>query len=295
MTLLSSLTTRFKDRLGLTTLSTVGVAQVEEAITAAVARLASDGMPGLGTLNYTGEISGSASITVSAHSAGDSTITFTGGTISALPVRLFPGDIVKLSDGTYREIYATPVEDGSLATNEYSFGSPILTAQTGSLTVYQRCIQQPTCGSVLRMYDQDTEAVLTSDNNALTSFGLAPNSYAPTRYEQRVSYDASDGTVIGYIVIWPNQTSAAQFGIRQQKSFDQLTDASGGYGAEDVVPWPDETIDAVLAKAIQIWRFWRVGGVSPIEENASTREVRDTAEAVNIATSSAPIKRRPSR
>lgn len=295
MTLLSSLTTRFKDRLGLTTLSTVGVAQVEEAITAAVARLASDGMPGLGTLNYTGETAGSATITVSAHSAGGSAITFTAPSISALPVRIYPGDIVKLSDGTYREVYATPVEDSSLSANQYDFGSPILTAQTGSLTLYQRCIKQPTCGSVLKIYDQNTELVLESDNNALTAYGLEPGNFSPSRYEQRVSYDASNGAVVGYIVVWPNQTAAAQFGIRQQKSFDQLTDASGGYGAEDVVPWPDETIDAVLAKAIQIWRFWRVGGVSPIEEAASTREVRDTTEAVNIASSSAPIKRRPKR
>lgn len=270
MATLSTLTTRMMSRLGITTLSPAGQAQVEECINAAVTRLSNKGLPGLGDLSYTGEIVGSSTLTISAHTAGSSAVTMTA--VPSTPV--YPGDVVKFSDGVYREIFA-------IAGFVYDFGSPILTAQTGTLTLYQRCIKQPFPGRVSGMYDQSTEIVPESDENALMQFGLTPRDSARS-FAQR--YDGSTA----YIVMWPVPSAATTFAVKQQRSWDQLLTTTD-------LPWPDATFDSVLGKAIAIWRSYRTGGVSPVEVDASKREVSDTHSGTEIATSDAITRRRPGR
>lgn len=270
MATLSTLTDRMMSRLGITTLSPAGQAQVEECINAAVTRLSNKGLPGLGDLSYTGEIAGSSTLTVSAHTAASSAVTMVA--VPATPV--YPGDVVKFSDGVYREIF-------SIAGTVYDFGSPILTAQTGSLTLYQRCIKQPYPGRVSGLYDQSTEVVSESDENALLQFGLVPRDSARS-FAQRY-----DGTT-AYIVMWPVPTSATTFAVKQQRSWAQLLTTTD-------LPWPDTTLDSVLGKAISIWRGYRTGGVSPVEVDASKREVSDSHEGTQVGTSDGITRRRPQR
>jgi len=56
MATLSDLTTRFYNRVGITSASTVAAAQVKEAINAGAIRAASAGVPGLATNYFVGEM-----------------------------------------------------------------------------------------------------------------------------------------------------------------------------------------------------------------------------------------------
>lgn len=273
MATLSDLETRFKNRLGITTLSTVGQAQVREALNAAVARLAGDGTPGLTTNYFSAETSGASTLTISAHSANTSTVTFT-----AVPTtRVYPGDVVKFSDGTHRMIYATSSQDASLASTEYDFGSPIPDAQTGNVTIYQRCIQLPTAGRIVDLIDVDNLNKITPDPNAIEAFGLEAYDI-PSRFTQ-----GFDGTY-GYAVLWPVHTTPTQLAIKQYESLSTL-------GASTDLPWPDETLDSVLAKAVDIWRNWRTGGIGPIEASRSKSEVQDTHSGTQVNVPRKPMVR----
>jgi hypothetical protein len=264
MASLSDLETRFKNRLGVTTLSTVGSAQVREAINAAASRLASDGVPGLSTNYFTAATAGSSTITISAHSATSSSVDFT-----SLPSGIFAGDIVKFPDGVYRLVYAVTDAD------TLDFGAGITDAQTGTCTLYQRCVALPTAGRIVEMINLDDYTKLTPDPNALGRYGLEPHT-AVERFTQ--GHDNASPTATAYAILWPAHTNAVNLAVKQYKS---LTDG-------DDVNWPDETLDAVMSKAIDIWRSWRVGGVSPVEADLSKRDVKDSGDGRNVSSPRKP-------
>lgn len=263
MATLTDLETRFKNRLGITTLSTVGQSQVREAINASAARLASDGLPGLSVNYFSGESIGATALTVSSHSAGDSTVTFTS--VPTTPV--VAGDVVKFSDNVFRLIY-------SINGSTYDFGSPITVQQTGAATLYQRSVKLPSAGRVLEAINLDEYTKLTPDPDAILRYGLEPYT-GVTRYTQ--TFDGTNA----YLLLWPVHDSATRIGCKQFKSLSTL-------GALDDLGWPDETLDAVLTKALDIWRSWRTGGISPIEADLSKRAVRDTSDAKNVSSPRKP-------
>ena len=258
MATLSDLVTRFYNRVGITSASTVEAAQVKEAINAGAARAAGDGVPGLATNSFVGEMYGSSSLTISTHDADDTDVVFT-----SIPDNTRPGDIVEM-DGDRYIVYTA-----DNATETIGFGSAIPDAQTGTATIYQRTVELPTPGRVIEVLDLTDLVVLKPVPDGITTYGLDTRS-GIGGYEQR--YDGTDA----YLIIWPVFATARRFAIKQAKSLTDLLDAG-------TLPWPDETLDAVLSRAVHIWRSWRTGGVGPIESQLSIRDVQDSASARQVS------------
>lgn len=253
-------------RLGLTSVSTVEQAKIREAINAAMSRLADEGLAGLTTQYFVGAPSGASTITISTHSAGDSAIAF-----SSIPTDTRPGDVCEFSDGLRRLVYSL---DGA----NIDFGGPIATAQTGDVTLIQRTIPLPTDGPVWEVLNLTQSCKVTREDEALQQFGLDDIGPAK-RYTQHYDSETS------YIVLWPVYQTVDQFAIRQRKSPDALAETSE-------LDWPYTTLNAVLVRAIQILREWRVGGVSPIEADLGKAAIKDSTEASAVASPAEPVVRR---
>lgn len=258
MALLSDLQTRFMNRVGFTAVTTVEQAQIREAINAGWARAASEGLSGLTTQYFVGATEGSSTLTISAHTAGSSTVTF-----SAVPADTRPGDVVAFSDER-RIVY-------SVSTNDIDFGSPIFTGQTGTATLIQRTVQLPSDGRIVDMIDLTNSRKLEASSSRLHKDGLITFS-APTSYEQ--AYDGS----VSYAVIWPVVETATKFAVKQFKVF-------GTMAASTDLDLPEVVLDRVIEYAIQVWRAWRTGGVSPIEAQLGQTALADTKDAQHIGSS----------
>ena len=89
MTTVTDLETRLRHRLGLAKTVSLGDSRITEAINSGIARAYADGVPGLTSQTLLGRTYGDLALTVNAHSAGSSEITFT-----TTPAYVFPGDIL---------------------------------------------------------------------------------------------------------------------------------------------------------------------------------------------------------
>jgi|18_taG_2_1085343.scaffolds.fasta_scaffold00799_7 hypothetical protein len=256
---LSSLATRFYNRVGITTASAIAASQVKEAINAGAARAASDGVPGLASNYFVGSTEGSTSLTVSSHSAGTSTITF-----SSVSADTRPGDVCDI-DGVRYLVYSVNSDANSI-----DFGSPIHSSKVGAtVTLYQRTVQLPTAGRVLEVLELGNLIKLVPTPDGVTTYGLT--SYTDVGgYEQL--YDGTNA----YLVIWPVLDTAKNFAVKQLKSLSTMGDS-------DTLSWPDETLDAVLSRAVHIWRSWKTGGVSPVEASLSKEDIKDSSSGKQVS------------
>ena len=263
MATLSDLVTRFYNRVGITSASTVQAAQVKEALNAAALRAAGDGVPGIAVNYFVGEQEGSSSLTISSHTPDDTDVVF-----SSVPDSTLPGDIVEF--GSDRRIVYTV----DIATETLGFGSAIRDAKTGTATIYQRTVPLPSPGPVLEVLDLTDLTKLKPTADGISTYGL--NDYTGIKgYEQMY-----DGTT-AYLVIWPVVDTTRKFAIKQMKSLTTMNDSTD-------LPWPDETLDTVLSRAVQIWRTYRTGGISPVEANLGKDDIRDSGSSRRVSSPAQP-------
>lgn len=209
---------------------------------------------------------GSTSLTISSHDAGDTDVVFV-----SIPDSTRPGDIVEFGSDRYI-VYSVDTD-----TETIEFGSGIQTAQTGTATLYQRTVPLPTAGRVLEVLELSDLIELKPRPDGITTYGLGDGG-GVAGYEQMY-----DGTT-AYLVIWPVLGDNKKFAVKQMKSLTTLSDSTD-------LGWPDETLDSVLSRAVQIWRSWQTGGVSPIEADLGKKDVQDSAAGRQVSRPAQPLTR----
>jgi hypothetical protein len=262
------LRTRLAHRLGLSAITGPELERLDESLQAALVRLHTEGAPGFAYSEFVGETYGSAAVTISSHTANTSTIT-----LSAAPTGLNVGDILQVGSDYYA-IY-------SYSGTTLNVGAPIKSALTGTGTIYQRTVRLPTSGAVAQVVDLTNGRVLDNRPDGLIENGLEVQSHA-TGYEQR---RARNG--VAYISLWPCPDSAVRLAIRQNYALDDLT-------SDTEIPGTPAFFDAVLIKAVSIWRGLQTGGVTAGEVAANKQSASDSARGAKSGTSS-QAQRRPNR
>jgi len=255
MATVSALRSRLAQRLGLTTLTNAESNRLAEALYSAYARVMSERTPGYAFSNLTGETYGETAITISAHTANTSVMT-----LASLPTGTAVGDVLELGDNSYM-IY-------SVSGVILDVGAPVKASEaTNTGTIYHRNIELPHAGSVMVVVDTTNNQELEPMNSALARYGF--DRAQPLGYEQH--YDRANNKT--YLQLWPVPDAATQVSIEQAFVTDLMTVDTDIQGTE-------QFHDAVMAKAMTIWRLWQLGGVSPTELAAAEFEVKDSSAAL---------------
>lgn len=267
MATLAQLQTRMTNSLGMSQVTAVAQAQLREALNQAVARLADDGLPGLITQYLNGETYGSSTLTISSHSADSSQVTF-----ASLPDNTYPGDVVQIGSNRYL-IYNV------VSSTVLDFGAPIPSAITESTaTLVRRSIKLPNQGRLMEVISLDYQTKLDPTTGGLEKWGLE-NHDSPSEFSQ--GYDGTDA----YVTIWPVINSAHKFGLRMSQNMTTLAESTE-------LGWPDNVDNLVIAKALDIWRGFRVGGISPVEAQLSSTHTRDAGTAAKASAPAKPFVRK---
>lgn len=254
MTTVSALLTQLQKRLGITSPSARESDRLTESLYAAILRAAEDGLAGVGHSNVTGETYGSSSVTVSAHTADTAVVT-----LASMPTGTRAGDVIKIGSNFY-SIY-------SVSGSDLNVGAPVrdsLASETG--TVYHCTIPLPHTGPVYRVWDLTNDGALEHVPDGFSKFRYQTGE----TYAYEVGYDRDNEQAT--IILWPIPTAETRVIISQRFAWDAVTTATD-------LPFPESTLDSILANATHIWRTWKVGGVSPMELEGSRQDVKDAGTA----------------
>jgi hypothetical protein len=208
-------------------------------------------------------------------SVGDTSDTLASGTTGSgsedRTDNIRPMDILKI--GSLSRILAETSISGSTWT--IYFGSPIATAMAGSAsaTVYRRSVELPTSGKVINVFDVTSGRELPYDP---IRRGLDPTATGtPVCFDQR--WDKNSG--ISLVSLFPAPTTKTQIRIIQQENY--LEDAD--------ITFPEEALDAILARAQSAYATFRGSTVSPVELEMLNRDVRDTDNQLKDSSSANKI------
>ena len=270
-TTLSDLRTRLQYRLGIDTASTLEQNRIDEALNAAIAKVASDGISGA-TLAFSALARGTKSLTVDSHTANTATITVTD---TLTGEGIFPGDWLTIdSSGVKLLIYS--VDE---ATKTLHVGSPYDTAISGTLTVQRRSIQLPSDGPVTLVRDEAANALLEPSTLSIGRWGF--DTGTADFFAQRWSEEQG----VSYLAFSPAPSDGDVFVIEQSKFRSRLSSSTEFNFAEPV-------LNSILEEARKIHLGWS-GDVSPTEAASAERQARDFKDQYkNSAGSDAPLRKR---
>ncbi len=257
MATVSALLTQLQKRLGITSPSARESDRLTEALYAGIARATSDGIPGLAHSLVTAETYGEGSATVSSHSGDSADIT-----LNAIPTGTRAGDLMKIGGNVY-SIY-------SIASLVVSVGAPIKDAIAGStaVTIYHRTVELPNTGPVHKVFDLTNDNNIPHEPNGFVRYGF--DTGTPAGYE--VTYDRDNEETV--VALWPAPSSATRLAIVQGYAWDTISTSTD-------LPYPVSALEAVLERATAAWRLWQVGGISPMELEASRVAVKDAETGLN--------------
>jgi len=223
MATISSLRDSLKSRLGLATLTTAESSRIDECLNGAVARVFSDGLPGL-TESYVGSVQGDLSTTISAHVAGTATVTL----VSTSGV--FPRDILTVGATQYliRAVNGSDVD----------LGVPVTSGLTGTVTVTRRALELPHEGQVVGVgvVDGRSEVLPLIDADQRAPFETAAE---PSHFAQFWSADQDKS----YLSMYPAPNTNTQIIVRQVRA-----------NAEDAdIDAPYSMLEPVLTMAMRLY------------------------------------------
>ena len=268
MATVQALRDRLASRLGLSTVTAIEQARLNEALYAGLSRVYTDKAPGYAYSELTAETFGSSAVTISSHTANTSSLT-----LSAIPTGTAVGDVLVVGAKSWL-IY----DYGSLAIDVGAAIKASLTGETG--TIYHRTVQLPTTAQVLEVVDLTNNVELKHQPGGLSLYGLGTQGQ-PAGFDQRYSRQA--GT--SYISLWPVPTSAIQIAIKQGYVLDSLSTDTDIEGTEPF-------FDAILSQAVLVWRGLQSGGPAAMEWEAASKGVLDSNTAAkSSATSAKPQSR----
>ena len=270
-TTLSDLRTRLQYRLGIDTASTLEQNRIDEALNAAIAKVASDGISGA-TLAFSALARGTKSLTVDSHTANTATLTVTD---TLTGEGIFPGDWLTIDSSGVKLLIYTVDE----ATKTIGLGSPYDTQITGTLTVQRRSIQLPSDGPVTLVRHEDDNVILDVSALSIGRWGFETGT--PEYFAQRWSEDQE----VSYLAFSPAPADGEVFIVEQSKFRGKLSAATEFNFAEPV-------LNSILEEARKIHLGWS-GDVSPVEAASAERQARDFKDQYkNSAGSDAPLRKR---
>lgn len=268
-TLLSALGTRLQNRLGIDTVSTLEQARIYEALNAAIAKVASDGMPGA-TLTFSALARDTIDLTVDTHSANSASLTVTD-TIAGEGI--FPGDFFKDSAGTYHFLYS--VVEG---TKTLGLGSPAETAISGTITVYRRSIELPHDGPVMAVTVGSNGVHLQASSGSVVRYGTERSE--PAFFAQGYS----EGQELSYLSLAPSPDSAGENYIIEQSRFRSKLASSDNYDL------PETVLNAIVAEAHRIHVEWSTPQMA--EASVLDRQATDFSDGYQKSSTAGGLKRK---
>lgn len=262
MTTVTDLETRLRHRLGLAKTVSLGDSRITEAINSGIARAYADGVPGLTSQTLLGRTYGDLALTVNAHSAGSSEITFT-----TTPAYVFPGDILNVSSKNYL------VADINGAVIDV--GAPIESAVSGSATVTRRSIEIPN-GTVYYAALPDSDYHLEPSTRILAQY---PDT---TGVPQYYTTGYCEGTQKSYINLVPAPTESQLISIQCHQFKARITGST-------TINIPESAIDAVLERARQAYLGWS-GSISKMEATMAGQSTGDTQNQIRATGSNRAVR-----
>lgn len=270
-TTLSDLRTRLQYRLGIDTASSLEQSRIDEALNAAIAKVASDGLSGA-ALAFSALARGTKSLTVDSHTANTASLTVTD---TLTGEGIFPGDWLTI-DSTGVKLLIYSVDE---ATKTLGLGSPYDTQITGTLTVQRRSVQLPSDGPVTLVRLEDDEVILEASTLSVGRWGFETGS--PSYFAQHYS----EGQEVSYLAFSPAPAEGDVFIIEQSKFRGSLSAATN-------FNFPEPVLNSILEEARKIHLGWS-GDVSPTEAALSERQARDFKDQYkNTSRSDAPLRKR---
>lgn len=270
-TTLSDLRTRLLYRLGIDTASTLEQNRIDEALNAAIAKVASDGLSGA-TLAFSALARGTKSLTVDSHTANTATLTVTNTLVGE---GIFPGDWLTI-DSTGVKLLIYTVDE---ATKTIGLGSPYDTQITGTLTVQRRSVELPSDGPVTLVRLEGDDYILERSDMSIGRWGFETGT--AQFFTQRWSEDQE----VSYLAFTPAPSDGDVFIVEQSKFRAKLSASTEFNFAEPV-------LNAILEEARKVHLGWS-GEVSPVEAANAERQARDFKDQYkNSGGSDAPLRRR---
>jgi len=262
MTTVTDLETRLRHRLGLAKTVSLGDSRITEAINSGIARAYADGVPGLTSQTLLGRTYGDLALTVNAHSAGSSEITFT-----TTPAYVFPGDILTVSNNTY---LVTDINGAVI-----DVGAPIESAVSGGATVTRRSIHIPN-GTVYYATLPDSDYHLEPSTRILAQY---PDT---TGVPQYYTTGYCEGTQKSYINLVPAPTESKLIAIQCHGFKDRITGST-------TFNIPEAAIDAVLERARKAFLDWS-GNIGSVEASLAENSKKDTFNQIRATGSNRSVR-----
>jgi len=266
---LADLESRLITRLGFDVVSNLEAARVRESLNAAISAKSSDHIPGI-TSVYGAQTRATVSLTVSAHSANSSAITFS---TSLASLGIFPGDWLEDSAGTEYVVHTVNEDDDII-----DIGSPSASAISGTMTCHRRSVELAHAGPIFQVRDETSAHMLDAAPGAQTYFGFEVG--APVHFYQ--GWSELQGK--SYLAVFPSPDAARHLLVTQSTFREEL-------GSATEFNLPEPALNAIVEAARKIHVGWS-GSVSPVEAQLAMDADDDFSDGLKNSGRQRSVQRR---